>query len=103
MQLLSGLLPRAARGPEHSRDEDAEGGDDVGAVRTWKVRLRPRRFGRAVVAKAKPVPEPVPPMAPASSHERPTPSGPMMSLSGHPLPSLKRLPSRRLGSSTDLL
>ena len=104
IQLLSGVLPRAPRGPEGPRDEAAEDGSDSGEVRTWKVRLRPRLFGRAVVAKAKPVPAPVPPMAPASSTERPEPSVPMMmTLGGHPLPSLRRLPSTRREPSTDLL
>ena len=41
-------------------------------------------FGRAVVAKAKPVPAPVPPVAPAPSAEIPVPSVPMMTLDGHP-------------------
>ena len=87
MQLLSGVLPRAPRGPKRRRHEAAEDASDSGEVRAWKVRLRPRLFGRAVVAKAKPVPAPVPPMAPASSAERPEPSGPMTTLDGHPLPS----------------
>ena len=56
-QLLSGVLPRAPRGPERPRDEAAEDGSDSGEVRSWKVRLRPRLFGRAVVAKAKPNPD----------------------------------------------
>ena len=105
MQLLSGVLPRAPRGTERPREEVAEDGSDPGEVRTWKVRLRPRLFGRAVVAKPKPVPVLVPaaPMAPASSTERPEPSAPMMTLSGQPLPSLKRLPSIRRGPSSDLL
>ena len=104
MQLLSGVLPRPPRGVARPRAEAAEDGSDSGEVRSWKVRLRPRLFGRAVVAKAKPVPAPVPPMAPASSTERPEPSVPMMTtLGGHPLPSLRRLPSTRRGPSTDLL
>ena len=86
MQLLSGVLPRAPRGPEDPRVEAEEDGSDSGEARTWKVRLRPRLFGRAVIANAKPVPAPVPPMAPASSTERPEPSVPMMmTLGGHPL------------------
>ena len=103
VQLLSGVLPRAPRAPDRPRDEAAEDGSDPGEVRTWKVRLRPRLFGRAVVAKAKAVPAPVPPGSPASSADRPEPSVPMMTLGGHPLPSLRRLPSVRRGSSTDLL
>ena len=102
-ELLSGVLPRAPRAPKRARDEAAEDGNDSGEVRTWKARLRPRLFGRAVVAKAKPVPAPVPPMAPASSAEMAEPSVPLVSLGGHPLPSLRRLPSIRRGSSTDLL
>ena len=104
MHCLSGVQARAPRGPEGSRDEAAEDGSDSVEVRTWKVGLRPRLFGRAVVAKAKPRPAPVPPMAPASSTEIPEPSVPMMmTLGGHPLPPLRRLPSTRRGASTDLL
>ena len=86
MQLLSGVLPRAHRESKGPRDEPAEDGSGSSQDRTWKVRLRPRLFGRAVVAKAKPVPAPVPPMAPASSTETPEPFVPMMTLGGHPLP-----------------
>ena len=103
MELLSGVLPRAPRAPTRPRVDAAEDGSSSDEVRPWKVRLRPRLFGRAVVAKAKPVPAPVPPMAPASSAERPEPSIPMMTLGGHPLPSLRRLPSIRRGPSVDLL
>ena len=103
MQLLSSVLPRAGLAPKRPRYEAAEDGSDAGEVRPWKIRLRPRLFGRAVAAKAKPVPAPVPPMAPASSAERPEPSVPMMTFGGHPLPSLRRLPSMRRGPSTDLL
>ena len=99
MQLLSGVLPRAARGPEHLQKEAAEHCSGSGEVRTWKVRLRPRLFGRAVVAKGKPEPAPVPPAASASSADRPAPSVPMMTLDGRPLPSLRRLPSIRRRAS----
>ena len=51
MLLFSGVLPRAPRGPKRPREEDAEYGGDSPDVRPWKVRLRPRLFGRAVVAK----------------------------------------------------
>ena len=104
MHLLSGVLPRAPRAPKRPRDDAAEDGSDSGEARTWKVRLRPRLFGRAVVAKAKAVRAPVPPVAPASSAERPEPSMQMMTLGGggHPLPSLGRLPPIRRGPSTDL-
>ena len=81
----------------------AEDGSASGEVRSWKVRLRPRLFGRVVVAKAKPVPAPVAPMAPVSSMEIPEPSIPMMTLGGYPLPSLRRLLSIRRVPSTDLL
>ena len=103
MQLLSGVLPRAPGAPKRRRVEAAEDGSESAEVRTWNVRLRPRLFGRAVVAKAKPMPAPMPAMAPASSTERPAPSVPMMTLGGQLLPSLKRLPSMRRGPSTDLL
>ena len=104
MQLLSGVLPRAPRESEGPRPEAAEDDSDSTEVRTWSVRLRPRLYGRAVVAKAKAGSAPVRPMAPASSTEIPEPSVPMMmTLSGHPLPSLRRLPSTRRGASTDLL
>ena len=103
MQLLSGVLPRAPRGPERPREEDAEYGGDSPDVRPWHVRLRPRRFGRAVVAKSKPVPAPVPPKAPAPIAASPEPFVPMMTLDGHPLPSLRRLPPIRRGPSADLL
>ena len=102
MQLLSGVLPRAPRGPKRRRHEAAEDASDSGEVRAWTVRLRPRLFGRAVVAKAKAVPAPVPAMAASSSAERPEPSVPMMTLGGAALPTLKRLPSLRRGPTTDL-
>ena len=103
MLLLSGVLPRPPRGPKRPREEAAEDGGDSGEVRTWRVRLRPRLFGRAVVAKAKPVAAPMPPMPAASSADCPELFVPMMTLSGHPLPSLRRLPSIRRGPSVDVL
>ena len=55
MELLSGVLPRAPRAPTRPRVDAAEDGSSSDEVRPWKVRLRPRLFGRAVVAKAKAV------------------------------------------------
>ena len=45
MQLLSGVLPHAQRGPKRTRGESAKDGIDCGEYRSWKVRLRPRLFG----------------------------------------------------------
>ena len=101
MQLLSGVLPHAQRGPKRARDDIAEDATDRGEVRPWKVRLRPRLLGRAVVAKAKPVPTPASPIVPASSTKRAEPSVPMMMSGRHLLPSLRRFPPGRRGSSTD--
>ena len=64
----------------------------------------PRLFGRAVVAKGKARPERFHGMPPASSAEYPEADVPMMmTLGGHPLPSLRRLPSIRRGPSLDFL
>ena len=104
MQLLSGVLPPAHREPKRARDEAAEAGTESGEVLPWKARLRPRVLGRAVVAKAKPVPAPMPPVAPASSAgPMAKPSIPMVTSGGHPLPSLRRFPPGRRGSSTELM
>ena len=103
MQLLSGVLPPAQRGPKRPRENADEDVTDRGEVRPWKVRLRPRLFGRVVVAKAKPVPAPVPPMAPGSSSGMAEPIGPMVASGGQFLPSLKRFPPGRRGSSVELV
>ena len=103
MQLLSGVLPSAQRGPKRARVEAAKDGTDGDEVRSWKFRLRPRLFGRAVFAKAKPVSAPTSAMAPASSAEMAEPHVPMMTSGGHPLPSPKRFSPRWRGSSTEIL
>ena len=102
MKLLSGVLPRTHCGHKRPRKKAAVEGTDSGDVPTWKMRLRPRLFGRAVVAKGKSIPVPVCTVSPASSIERPKHSGLMMSKGGHPLPTLKRLPSIRHRPGTDL-
>ena len=98
MLLLGGVLPPALRGSKREREEVAE--DDIGhpEVRAWKVRLRPRLHGRAVVAKAKATTATLHRETPASSSGIPESSTTMMSPRGQPLPSLKRFPPRR-GSS----
>ena len=103
MQLLSGVLPPAHRGPKRARDEAAEDGTDSGEVRTWKVRLCPRLLSHTVVAKANAVPASMPPMAPASSAGVAEPSVPKVTSSGHPLPTLRRFPLSRRRSSSELL
>ena len=103
MQLLSGVLPPAHRGPKRARPEAAEDDNDSGEVRTWRDRLRPRLRGRAVIAKAKPVPAAMPPVAPASSAGVAETAVPMVTSEGHPLPSLRRFPPGRRGSRTELL
>ena len=65
--------------------------------------MRPLQFERAVTAKTKPVPAPVPPHAPAPITASPEPIVPKMTLDGHPLHSLRRLPSLRRGPSADFL
>ena len=103
MLLFSAVLPRAPRGPERPREEDAEYGGDSPDDRPWKVRVRPLQFERAVTAKTKPVPAPVPPHAPAPITASPEPIVPKMTLDGHPLHSLRRLPSLHRGPSADFL
>ena len=103
MQLLSGILPPAQRGPKRAHDEAAEDGTDCDVAHSWKVRLRPRLFGRAVVATAKPVPAPTSTLGPASSTGMAEAHVPMMTSGGHPLPSLKRFPPSRRGSSSEFL
>ena len=98
MLLLGGVLPPAHRGSKREREEVAE--DDIGhpEVRAWKVRLRPRLHGRAVVAKTKATTATLHRETPASSSGIPESPTTMMSPRGQPLPSLKRFPPRR-GSS----
>ena len=103
MQLLSGILPPAQRGPKRGHDEAAEDGTDCDVVHSWKVRLPPRLFGRAVVATAKPVPAPTSTLGAASSTGMAEAHAPMMTSGGHPLPSLKRFPPSRRGSSSEFL
>ena len=101
MQLLSGVLPSASRGPKRARVDGAGDGTDDAEVRPWVMRLRPRLHGRAVVAKAKPVPAKAP-MATASSAGLALPPEQMMSSGGHPLPSLRRFPPRLRRSDSDI-
>ena len=108
MQLLCGVLPPTHREPRRARDETTV--DDIvsGDVRTWKTRLRPRLLGRAVIAKAKSLPDTMPPasmppMPSASSAGMAETFVPMMSSSGHPLPSVRRFPPSRRESKTGLL
>ena len=103
MQLLSGVLPPAQRGFKRAQDKARGEGTDREEVRSWKVRLRPRVFGRAVVAKAKPLPVPIGTLGPASSAGMAEPHVPMMTSGGHPLPSLRRFPPSRRGSSSEFV
>ena len=102
MQLLSGILPTAKRGIKRARVESAMGEDAGEKVISWKDRLRPRVFGRTLLAKAKPMPGPTLGYTPPSA-EIVEPAKPMMTSSGHPLPSLKRFPPSRRGSAESLL
>ena len=103
MQLLSGVLPPAQRGPRRPREDTDEEVILTDEVRPWKVRLRPRLFGRVVAAKAKPAPAPMPSMAAASSSGLTEPIAPMVASGGQLLPSLRRFPPGRRGSSFELV
>ena len=94
MQLLCGVLPPDLRGPKRAR-EDAECAVDQDAdPKPWRMRLRARRNGRAVVAKATGAPVAAASMPASSSTAPASTEAPPMTLGGQPLPSLRRLHSR---------
>ena len=97
MDLLAPLLPQKERSCKRPRVAEAAFSESDAEDRSWAKRLRPRRKGRLLTARAKPKATPTPsalphihtPSIPASSH--------MTTVRGHALPSLRplRIPIRR--------
>ena len=102
MQLLSGVLPLAHRGPKRTREEITDTVAEEGEVRPWRTRLRPRVRGRVCYAKAKPMPAAVAATAPEPIVGVVREPVQMLTSGGQPLPSLRRFPPRVRRSSSDL-
>ena len=94
MQLLSGVLPKSRQPAKRPAAVAAAAASDDDEPRPWSKRLRPRLGRKVFPLRSMPVPAPsaAGPPEPAAVVSPSVPCA--ISTHGHPLPSLRRFPSR---------